>query len=219
MRAKPDPQDAELLALLAQFRRGEKRRAAAIKALADAEERFAPPPAPAALLRRPEDRTLPFHPDARVGEPYRADDTQQLRKFLDVHKRAKRQLAPLPPEMRARILEIIAAADEFARADYAARCAAGEYRASGRFNRACYAQQPLCAKIGRTPATTAAGVLAKLVAASWGVATFPDEFIDDRQPEYMLASAVCDALTLAGHAPSDAARLAAIRESLGLGAA
>ena len=217
MRKRPT-QDAELFALLAQFRRGEKRRAAALEALAEAEGRVAPTAAPAALLRRPEDRTLPFHPDARVGEPYRGDDVKQLRQFLAMHKRAKRQLKPVPPEMGARILEIIAAFDGFWRARDDARRAAGVPHAEADFDRVCYAQQALCAKIGRTPATTAAGALAKLVAASWGVATFPDEFVDDRQPEYMLASAVCDALTLAGHAPADAGRLAAIRESLGLGA-
>jgi hypothetical protein len=193
---KLSAQDAELFALLAQFRRGEKRRAAARKAIADADDRFAPPSPPPALLCRPEDYMLPF---------------------LDMHKRAKRQAAPLPPEMRARILEIIAALKEFDAADTAARRAAGEYRAGARFDRACYDQQRLHAKIGRTPAATAAGVLAKLVAASWCVETFVDEFADDSQAEFVLASAVADALALAADA-RDQPRLAAIREGLGLDA-
>jgi hypothetical protein len=73
--------------------------------------------------------------------------------------------------------------------------------------------------IGRTPARTVEGVIAKLTVAAEELAATPtvlDKYTSDRCPEYVLASAIADALTLSGRSKRRQAQTEVIREELGL---
>jgi hypothetical protein len=155
-----------------------------------------------------------------LGEPVDGDTLAQLRQCLSV---LKQQRALFRHEnarrLRDRIAEMDKAARIWERAREAAERACGTARAERRAAALNAERFELYRAIGRTPARTAAGLIAKLSVALPDVEMLAQDYSDDSQIEFVLVSAVLDAVEIAGPealsyaGPSGVEALASLRST------
>jgi len=203
-RAKPrrpeGAADAELFALVAKHRRFARRDRLAMEELIRANARYEDPSPPAALMVTAEDQDL-FMQCWRcpLGKPIDGDALADLRKYLEVLKLQPALFRDkLVRRLRDRIIEMDRAGRTWVRAREAAARQCGSARAERRVEALKAERFALYRAIGRTPARTAAGLAAKLSVALPDVAMFAEEFADDSEIEFVLASAVLDAAAIVG---------------------
>jgi len=150
-------------------------------------------PWPPVLIIQADDPILPFSPLRGVGARVGPDVCDACRQYL-----VESAPGSFPAEVEKRMREIVAAADRWNSAHDADSRREGIPEIRAGFDRVIRAKESLFAAAGRTPANTAAGVLAKLLIAAPDVETFAEDFADDTRAEFVLASAALDALVLFG---------------------
>lgn len=205
--------DESLLKLAAKVRPFSRRLDALCDAMRAAEGSVPLPPWPPEFLVQPGDHRLPLRITHSPGERIGPDVVDAARDLIA----DPRWTRTLPADFLSRLREIAHAGDELGRAHDARERSSGVPAVRRRWDRFLQAKRKLYAAAGRTPAESPAGVLAKLMIAAHDVAVFAAcDFADEGEAEFVLASAVCDALALAGGRQEDRARLAEIRNGLGL---
>lgn len=148
------------------------------------------PEPPDALILCESDLRLPIFFLRSVGDIIGPDSIDFARNALEGRVLSVRE--------RQRLDEIVSAYDKFADARRLAERRAGLSYIQNRLARLCKMEAKLYAAAGRIPAKSANGVLFKLLISARELETVIDDFEDDTQIGFILASAAIDAFTLAG---------------------